>query len=442
MLKKRVAIIGAGPTGMFLARAFKLAADKDPSILDHFEIVCFERQAEWGGLWNFTWRTGLDENGEPVHASMYRNLWSNSPKECVDIPSYMPRDVMCDYLNGRMFASNIKHWFRFKHSVQSVTYDDTTKKFSVTVWNTADDHIFTEEFDYITVATGHFSTPNVPYYPGFDTFSGRIIHSHDFRDAREFTNLNVLVIGNAYSAEDIAVQCWKFGSKSVTISYKTKPTGHQWPEGIDERPILEKLDGRKAYFKDGSIKDEVDSVILCTGYLHSFPFMETSLRLKTDNCVWIEGLYKGVAFEKNTKLFYIGMQDQVYSFPMFDVQAYYVRDVILGRIILPSLERMRQYYNEWQERGAKFRETSDVREKILFQSAYIKELMNDTNYPKFDIDAMNEIFFGWQEDRKLGIMDFRNYTYKSAISGIESAKPKKKWIYEMNDSLYEFLKDE
>ena len=44
------------------------------------EIVCFEKQAEWGGLWNYSWRTGLAPNGEAVHNSMYRHLWSNGPK--------------------------------------------------------------------------------------------------------------------------------------------------------------------------------------------------------------------------------------------------------------------------------------------------------------------------------------------------------------------------
>ena len=31
---------------------------------------CYEKQDNWGGLWNYTWRTGLDEFGEPVHGSM------------------------------------------------------------------------------------------------------------------------------------------------------------------------------------------------------------------------------------------------------------------------------------------------------------------------------------------------------------------------------------
>jgi len=25
------------------------------------EIVCYEKQDNWGGEWNYTWRTGLDE---------------------------------------------------------------------------------------------------------------------------------------------------------------------------------------------------------------------------------------------------------------------------------------------------------------------------------------------------------------------------------------------
>ncbi|KAI1695149.1 flavin-binding monooxygenase-like domain-containing protein [Ditylenchus destructor] len=389
MPRKRVAIIGAGPSGMFLAKAFKTASDRDANVSNRFEVVCFERQADWGGLWNFTWRTGLDENGEPVHCSMYRNLWTIGPKECVEladysfvehfgksVPSFMPRAAMWDYLNGNMGASNIKHWFRFKHSVQRVAFDDTTKKFSVTVWDTINDRIFTEDFDYVAVATGHFSTPNVPSYPGFDTFPGRIIHSHDFRNAVEFTNLNILIVGGSYSAQDIASQCWKFGSKSITISYRTKPTGQHWPEGIEERPILEKLDGRNAYFKDGSVKEGIDAVILCTGYLHSFPFMESSLRLKTNNCILVNGLYKGVVFEKNPQLFYIGMQDLIYSFPMFDAQAYYVRDVILGRISLPPFEQMRQYHSEWQMRETKLLENHDFNSRENTFPKRLRERIN------------------------------------------------------------------
>jgi len=48
------------------------------------------------------------------------------------------------------------------------------------------------------------------------------MHAHDFRDAREFKEKNVLIVGSRKSAEDIAIQCFKFGSKSVVCTYKDR----------------------------------------------------------------------------------------------------------------------------------------------------------------------------------------------------------------------------
>ena len=84
-MSKRVAVIGAGPCGLAQLRAFQSAKEKGADIPD---IVCFEKQSDWGGLWNYSWRTGLDEHGEPVHGSMYRYLWSNGPKEGLEFADY------------------------------------------------------------------------------------------------------------------------------------------------------------------------------------------------------------------------------------------------------------------------------------------------------------------------------------------------------------------
>ena len=44
-------------------------------------------------------------------------------------------------------------------------------------------------------------------------------------------------------------------------------------------------------------------IILCTGYLHHFPFLEDNLKLKTHNRLYPPKLYKGVAWQDNTKSF-------------------------------------------------------------------------------------------------------------------------------------------
>jgi trimethylamine monooxygenase len=81
----RVAVIGAGPSGLGQLHSFETARRQG---IDIPELVCFEKQSDWGGLWNYTWRTGLDERGEPVHSGMYRYLWSNGPKECLEFADY------------------------------------------------------------------------------------------------------------------------------------------------------------------------------------------------------------------------------------------------------------------------------------------------------------------------------------------------------------------
>lgn len=65
--KLRIAIIGAGPSGLAQLLAFKKAEQEQ-----QVELVCFERQSDWGGLWLYTSQTGIDVHGEPIHTSMYR----------------------------------------------------------------------------------------------------------------------------------------------------------------------------------------------------------------------------------------------------------------------------------------------------------------------------------------------------------------------------------
>jgi trimethylamine monooxygenase len=441
----RVAIIGAGPSGTAAMRAFQSAKKKKAKIP---EIVCFEKQSDWGGLWNYTWRTGLDEHGEAVHGSMYRYLWSNGPKEVLEfgdysfeehfgkpIPSYPPRAVLWDYIKGRVEKAKVRKWVRFNSPVRMVEYDKKKKVFNVTVHDRVKDVMYTEQFDYVIAANGHFSTPNVPEFEGVKTFNGRVLHAHDFRDALEFKGKDVLIVGRSYSAEDIGSQCWKYGAKSVTASYRSKPMGFHWPEGFEERPLLQKLVGKTAYFKDGTTKD-VDALILCTGYQHYFPFLAEELRLKTANRLWPLDLYKGVVWEKNPKLFYLGMQDQFYTFNMLDAQAWYVRDVILGRIKLPKLEAMTKNSKAWRKRELKLENDEQM---IQFQGDYVKELIDATDYPKLNTEAINKTLLQWEDDKHHDIMGYRNKAYRSIVTGTMSPVHHTPWVEALDDSLETYL---
>ena len=445
-MNKKIAIIGAGPCRLAQLRAFKSAEEVGTDVP---EIVCFEKQENWGGLWNYSWRTGLDRHGEIAHSSMYRYLWSNGPKECLEfadyyfeehfdhpIASYPPREVLFDYIQGRVIKANVRDKIRFNTAVRNVEFSDETDTFAVTAHNLTDDQSYTEEFDYVVVATGHFSTPNVPDYEGFSHFNGRILHAHDFRDALEFKGQDLLVIGSSYSAEDIGSQCYKYGAKSITSSYRTAPMGFKWPDNWEEKPALLKVDGNTAYFADGSSKD-VDAIILCTGYLHHFPFLPDSLRLKTNNILYPLGLYKGVVWEKNTKLLYLGMQDQWYTFNMFDAQAWYARDVILGKIELPSLEEMQSHTKKWHELETA---QDDAAYAIDFQGEYTQMLIDETDYPDFDIKGVNRTFMDWKHNKKDDIMGFRDQSHASLMTGTQSPPHHTPWLEALDDSLEAYIK--
>ena len=441
----RVAVIGAGPCGISQLHAFASAERKGADIP---EIVCYEKQDDWGGLWNYTWRTGTDQYGEPVHGSMYRYLWSNGPKECLEfadysfeehferaIPSFPPRAVLTDYIKGRAEASGIRKFCKFNHAAHWVSYDDDSGKFSVTARNLPEDSLVTDEFDYVVVSSGHFSVPNVPQFDGFETFNGRVLHAHDFRDAREFEGMDILVIGTSYSAEDIASQCYKYGAKSLTISHRTAATGFHWPDAFSEVPLLTHTEGNVAHFKDGSSK-KVDAIILCTGYLHHFPFMEESLRLRTANRMWTPSLHQGVVWQDNPKLSYLGMQDQYYTFNMFDLQAWYVRDVIMGRIEVPSREEMDKEEAAWLEREAAL-ETYE--HEIFFQADYMEGLQKQVDYPNFDIKGMGDTFMDWEHHKHDDIMGYRDNGHRSLVTSNMQPVHHTGWIKAMDDSIESYL---
>ena len=446
-MAKRVAVIGAGPSGLAQLRAFQSAADRGVEVP---EVVCFERQSDWGGIWNYTWRTGTDEYGEPVHCSMYRYLWSNGPKECLEfadytfeehfgrpIASYPPRAVLWDYIKGRVEKAGVRGQIRFSSPVRWVQYDAIKENFSVTVQNLVEDQSYTEEFDHVIVASGHFSTPNVPEFDGLDTFNGRVMHAHDFRDALEFKDKDILIIGTSYSAEDIGSQCYKYGARSITCSHRTAPMGFHWPDNWEEVPLLTRVDNNTCHFKDGTRK-EIDAIIMCTGYLHHFPFLPDELRLQTGNRLWPLDLYKGIFWEANPRLMYLGMQDQFYTFNMFDAQAWYARDYVLGQITLPEFEAMQQHSQTWREREEKLENDEQM---IWFQGDYVQELIEETDYPSFDVEGVNKAFLEWEHHKHENIMTFRNKAYRSLMTGNMQPIHHTPWLEAMDDSMESYLAD-
>ena len=105
---------------------------------------------------------------------------------------------------------SFQNWISYNKIVRDVTYSDDTKQFTVRTKDGVKNEMDPPEvFDYVVVASGHYSVPHIPNFDGIDKFPGRVCHAHDFRDATEFSGKRLLLIGSSYSAEDIALQLIK-----------------------------------------------------------------------------------------------------------------------------------------------------------------------------------------------------------------------------------------
>lgn len=449
--RKRVCIVGCGPAGMSLL--FQLGKLSDDEIPD---IVCYEKQSDWGGAWNVTWRKGTDEYGEQLHSVMYYDLWCNDPKEVFEypdytyethfgkvVPSYIPWSAARDYFVGRATRGSkrdLKQYVKFCTIVKRIDYDKETDTFTVIVKHLKEDKEEIVTFSHVIVAVGQFSFPNTPSFEGLDDFKGHVLHAKDVKHIGVFKGKRMLIIGSSYSAEDLSLQGLKYGVKSIIISYRTQPLGYKWPEGIEERPLVEKFVGNTAHFKDGSVS-EIDVVLLCTGYLEMFPFLSEELRLKTPRlCLYPDNLYKGILWMNgaNDKLMYVGIQYNIYCVNMFDAQAIFARKNIMGTLKLPPREEMREDIDKWIKVKDAVNEHAAL-EVLGFMTKYFQDIVKTAGYRE-DTFKAEEYLVGMMQDRSENICTWREKQYPCIYTGKLSLPPKIPWMKNLDVTLEDFLK--
>ena len=131
------------------------------------------------------------------------------------------------------------------------------------------------------------------------------------------------------------------------------------------------------------------------------------------------------------------MQEQGDTVKLYVAHAWFARDVILGRIDLPSKEAMQKDSLAWRDREEKL-ETDE--EMIWFQGDNVKELIEFTDYPTFDIEGVNKTFMEWEHHKHEDIMAFRNNAYRSLMTGTMSPVHHTPWMDALDDSMESYLK--
>ena len=78
------------------------------------------------------------------------------------------------------------------------------------------------EGDALVIATGYNHTARIPDWPGLDAYTGRVVHSSEYRNPAALEAQHVLVVGPGNSGAEIAADLAGSGIK-VTLAMRTPP---------------------------------------------------------------------------------------------------------------------------------------------------------------------------------------------------------------------------
>ncbi|KAH7183670.1 uncharacterized protein B0J16DRAFT_357148 [Fusarium flagelliforme] len=261
-------------------------------------------------------------------------------------------------------------------------------------------------FDAIVVATGHYSLPRIPDVPGLAEwkahFGDTVIHTKQYRRPERFTGKTVLVIGGGASAYDV---CREASETAKKVIHSTRGGDYDlpqsmFPESIEhvggiEKFILERNEITGAVkghvlLNNGQTLDNVDSVVLATGYITSYPFLQQYHRddvavdkatrdiLVTSEGNMVHNLHKDIFYTEDPSLSFVGVPYHNVTFSLFDFQAQALARALTGKARLPSRDSMRQEYDERvasKGRGRKFHSLAGDGQEIQ----YVKDLLDWVN---------------------------------------------------------------
>ncbi|KAK9447717.1 uncharacterized protein V1518DRAFT_72513 [Limtongia smithiae] len=373
---KRIAVLGAGASGLVAAKALVEEKAFD-------EVVVFERNPIPGGLWNYSENIDVDivapsvdpkqslpayfENGKFVEfpGSSYESLVTNVPEDLMLFPFpeytkkftyFIHRSGVADFLHE--YAKSLESIIKYSTNVLDVTKKDD--KWVVTYQPSGSKTGKSEQkvFDAIAVATGNFNVPYIPEVDGLAEFKAKfpdkIIHSKSFRSPDSYKDKTVIVVGSAASGADISYQL-AFISKKVYKSVRTEmPSYLSKPnpmvEDVKQITSFNSDDG-SIVLADGRVLTGIDYVIYATGYLRSYPILkqldESEFPLITDGS-YVDNLYLHFIYVPDPSLVILGTPRLVFPFRVSQAQACYIARIWSGRLKLPPKEIMELWL--WKRR--------------------------------------------------------------------------------------------
>ncbi|WP_082682845.1 NAD(P)/FAD-dependent oxidoreductase [Mycobacterium sp. GA-1285] len=193
-----VVIVGAGPCGLAITRQLRHECGIDALVVDRTDAPAS------------SWRNRYD--GFRLNTCGW---WSHLPGQRIPLRygRWPTRDDMVAYFDDYVRRQHL----RLSLSCNVIRVDEKGCGWRLETGGAP------MTATAVVIATGNYHTPELPGWPGIDTFSGEVLHSEHYQNAQPFTGRDVLVAGAGNSATDIALQLCDGVARRVRMAVRTPP---------------------------------------------------------------------------------------------------------------------------------------------------------------------------------------------------------------------------
>ncbi|RKP23103.1 hypothetical protein SYNPS1DRAFT_5633, partial [Syncephalis pseudoplumigaleata] len=371
---RRVAIVGAGVSGLMAARYIQQECGAQ---LDTLRV--FERCDRLGGVWIYSEKIAsrpdlpsrpmsLEEarRDPPVESPIYASLHTNLPHRLMalthrpypsSLPDYPPYPDVLRYWEEFAHEHALHAHIAFNTSVKLVERMVDRQAWRVVLEavgatdTSATPSTWEEEFDAVVVCNGHHQVAYTPPIPGLAAYCQRwperVLHSCEYRRPEHHRDMDVMVVGNGPSAVDIARDL-RGHVRRLSRSIRSTPLTDELRRiiGVPLVPEIAKPVEQQAWLvlRDGRVVPAPDQLIFATGYRYAFPFLPW-LYEHDENRGWppvlardglsCRNLYRQIYYTAAPTLAFLGVPTKVSIMALMERQVWHLASVLSGQCGLP-----------------------------------------------------------------------------------------------------------
>ncbi|WCJ20453.1 Flavin-binding monooxygenase family protein [Euphorbia peplus] len=134
-------------------------------------------------------------------------------------PTFMPKSKFIEYIDNYTLKNKINPLYSC--FVEATSFDSCSGRWKVEATNKASGETEVYYSKFIVIASGENNVGFIPRVTGLESFTGRIIHSNQYRNGSEFQGKQVLVVGCGNSGMEISFDLSKHGANSSIVIRST-----------------------------------------------------------------------------------------------------------------------------------------------------------------------------------------------------------------------------